>query len=222
MNTTKHGVVPYITAREGEEADSFLALRASFDEAGRSRLAYWDEIPADRDVRGVLWARVSQAIGADRLPAGVPKWRLVHPARQRECMLTLRCQVCVDDARTPEGILFLESKRDGIPAASTTIRTAQPPLCRRHARVAAQRCPYLAAHGHIALLAQSAPLYGVIGTPHAYTVNGVKVLAADDVPLRYGDPALRWFLASQLVRTLRSFRVVDLDDIAPAAGPGSS
>ncbi|GGV68379.1 hypothetical protein GCM10010277_77610 [Streptomyces longisporoflavus] len=66
------------------------------------------------------------------------------------------------------------------------------------------------------LLAQSAPLYGVIGTPHAYTVNGVTVLAADDVPVPYGNPALRWFPASQLVRTLWSFRVVDLDDIAPA------
>ncbi|MGW7067095.1 hypothetical protein ACWGII_18750 [Streptomyces sp. NPDC054855] len=212
----RNHLVPYITAREGEEADSFLSLRAAFYAGGSPRLGYWDETKDDRDVRGVLWARVSQSIGDDRLPTGQPKWRMVHPARQRETMLKLKCQVCVQAARTSEGILFLESKRDGVPTSSTTVRTAQPPVCLRHARVAAKRCPYLAEHGHVALLAQSAPLYGVIGTPHMYGVNGVEVLAGDDAPVPYGDPALRWFLASQLVRTLRSFAVVDLDDLAPA------
>ncbi|MWA07685.1 hypothetical protein [Streptomyces sp. BA2] len=219
MPTMKNNsrLVPYITAREGEEADSFLALRASFDSEGHSRLAYWDETRQDRDVRGTLWARVSQSIGADRLPTGEPKWHLVHPARQRETMLLLKCQVCVTNARTPDGILFLESKKDGIPAASTPIRTAQPPLCRRHARIAAKRFPYLAEHGHVALLAQSAPLYGVIGTPHMYSPSGIRVLAGDNVPVPYGHPDLRWFLASQLVRTLRAFRVVYLNDFVPAA-----
>ncbi|WP_432104184.1 hypothetical protein [Streptomyces sp. bgisy091] len=210
-------LVPYITARDGEEADSFLSLRANFDEAGRARLGYWDEGTGDRDVRGVLWGRVSQSIGGDGMPAGEPKWRLVHPARQRETMLRLRCQVCVADARTPDGVLFLESKKNGVPTSITTVRTAQPPVCLRHARIAAKRCPYLAAHGSVALLAQSAPLYGVIGTPHAYSGNGIQVLAADDVPMPYGDPSLRWFLASQLVRTLRAFTVMDLEDLVPAA-----
>ncbi|MFJ6569817.1 hypothetical protein ACIQNU_20575 [Streptomyces sp. NPDC091292] len=167
-------------------------------------------------VRGVLWSRVSQSIGDDRLPAGEPKWRLVHPARQRETMLRLRCQVCVDDARTPEGVLFLEGRKGAVPTPGTTVRTAQPPVCRRHARVASKRCPYLAEHGSVALLAQSAPLYGVIGTPYAYTGSGLQVLAGTDIPVPYGDPALRWFLASQLVRTLQSFTAVHLDDLGPA------
>lgn len=209
-------LVPYITARGGEEADSFLSLRATYDGAGVHRLGYWDESTEDRDVRGVLWSRVSQSIGDDGLPTGDPQWKLVHPARQRETMLRLRCQVCVDSARTPEGILFLESKKDGAPALGATVRTAQPPVCRRHARIAASRCPYLAAHGCVALLAQSALLYGVIGTPHTYSEHGIQVLAGDDVPVPYGHPSLRWFLASQLVRTLRAFTVLDLDDL-PAA-----
>lgn len=218
MNTVSRGcLVPYITAREGEEADSFSSLRATFDATGRARLGYWDESPEDRDVRGVLWGRVSQSIGDGGLPTGEPKWRMLHPARQRETMLRLRCQVCVADARTSDGILFLESKKDGVPTLSTTVRTAQPPVCRRHARIAAKRCPYLAAHGSVMLLAQSAPLYGVVGTPHVYSGNGLQVLAGDDAPVPYGDPSLRWFLASQLVRTLPAFTVMDLDDLTPAA-----
>lgn len=218
MNTIRRScLVPYITAHEGEEADSLLSLRATFDAAGVARLGYWDETREDRDVRGVLWARVSQSIGDDGLPTGEPKWRMVHPAQQRETMLKLRCQVCVDDARTPYGILFLESKKEGVPTSSTTVRSAQPSVCLRHARVAAKRCPYLAEHGQVALLARSAPLYGVIGTPHVYSDNGLQVLAGNDVPVPYGDPALRSFLAFQLVCTLRSFTVVDLDDLVPAA-----
>ncbi|MGW5731734.1 MULTISPECIES: hypothetical protein [Streptomyces] len=176
MSTMRSSVIPYITAREGEEADSLPALRASFDAAGVSRLSYWDETAQDRDVRGVLWARVTQSLGADRLPTGAPRWRLIHPARQRECMLNFRCQVCLGDARSPEGLLFLESKKDGVPVStlSATVRTAQPPVCRQHARTATERCPHLAAHGHVALLTQSAPLFGVIGTRHAYSENGIK------------------------------------------------
>lgn len=211
--------VPYITARVGEEADSFLSLRATFDSAGVARLGYWDETRDDRDVRRVLWGRVSQSIGVDGLPSGEPRWRLVHPARQRECMLGLRCQVCVGDTRTPEGILFLESAKNGMPATGAPVRSAQPPVCLRHARVAAKRCDHLAEHGHVAILAQSAPLYGVIGTPYAYTSSGLQALAGDDTPVPYGDPALRWFLASQLVRTLRAFTVVDLDDLVPPLTP---
>ncbi|WP_327297762.1 MULTISPECIES: hypothetical protein [unclassified Streptomyces] len=85
--------------------------------------------------------------------------------------------------------------------------------------MAAKRCDHLAEHGHVAILAQSAPLYGVIGTPYAYTSSGLQALAGDDTPVPYGDPALRWFLASQLVRTLRAFTVVDLDDLVPPLTP---
>ncbi|MFJ8953514.1 hypothetical protein ACIRO1_25705 [Streptomyces sp. NPDC102381] len=217
MSPDSKCLVPYVTGRQGEEADSFLSLRATFDAKGVARLGYWDETTEDRDVRGVLWGRVSQSIGADRLPTGEPKWRMVHPSRQRETMLNLWCQVCARKARSSEGVLFLASKKDGMPTSSATMCTPQPPVCLRHARLAANRCPYLMEHGHVALLAQSAPLYGVIGTPYTYTGGGLQALAGDDTPVPYRDSALRWFLASQLVRTLRSFTVVDLDDLVPAS-----
>ncbi|WP_406379782.1 hypothetical protein [Streptomyces sp. NBC_01618] len=62
-------------------------------------------------------------------------------------------------------------------------------------------------------MVRSAPLYGVIGTPYEWTAQGVKALAGDDVPVPYRDPGLKWFLASQLVRTLRDFTVFDPDDL---------
>ncbi|WP_331752372.1 hypothetical protein [Streptomyces sp. NBC_00829] len=209
-------LVPYITAREGEEADSLLSLRADFSSDGQSRLGYWDESAQDRDTRGVLWGRCSQMIGPDGLPAGQPRWRLVHPARQRECMLLLRCQLCVGPAKTPDGHLFLE--RACGPAYGAVVRTAQPPVCLKHAPVAAEQFPYLAGHGVTAFLVRSAPLYGVIGTAYEYGSDGIRAVAASDEPVRYGRRELSWFLASQLVRTLRDYSIVNLDDLLREVG----
>ncbi|WP_260608958.1 hypothetical protein [Streptomyces sp. WAC 01325] len=36
----------------------------------------------------------------------------------------------------------------------------------------------------------------------------------DDAPVEYGHPQLGWFLASQLVRELRDYEVISLDDLA--------
>ncbi|MFI5738892.1 hypothetical protein ACIA9I_10995 [Streptomyces anulatus] len=38
----------------------------------------------------------------------------------------------------------------------------------------------------------------------------------DDAPVPYGHPQVGWFLASQLVRELRDYEVVNLDDLVPA------
>ncbi|WP_406434152.1 hypothetical protein OHA59_45325 [Streptomyces sp. NBC_01589] len=80
-------------------------------------------------------------------------------------------------------------------------------------RVAVEQCPHLQ-KSYTALMVRSAPLYGVIGTPYEWTAQGIKALAGNDSPVSYRDPALRWFLASQLVRTLADFTVVDLDGLA--------
>lgn len=51
--------IPYITGREGEVDESFLAIRASFSSAGSNHISRVDERWKNRDAQGVLWARVS-------------------------------------------------------------------------------------------------------------------------------------------------------------------
>ncbi|MEV0254768.1 hypothetical protein AB0H82_10970 [Streptomyces sp. NPDC050732] len=189
-------------------------MRASLTSAGGSRISYADERPGDRDAQGALWARFSQSLDEHGEPTGAPLWGLINPVRLRETMSKLLCQFCREPARTPHGFLFLRSIEEGLPEPSTAVRTAQPPFCLTHARMAAKRCPHLVEHGYAALLAQSAPRYGVIGTPHRYTADrSIQVLASDGVPVPYGAAAMDWLVGAQLVRTLRAFTVVDLADL---------
>lgn len=174
-------VVPYITAREGEEADSLLNLNVRIGPDRRPRLGYKDEAGPDRDLRGVLWARYSMSLGFAGQPTGNPRWRLVHPLRQRITMALLRCQVCTVPLKRSDGILFVETADDGDDYTGP-VKTAQPPVCLEHARMAARRCPRLRSQGHVALLATRFPLYGVIGTPYQYTADGIQPLAASDAP----------------------------------------
>ncbi|WP_258177144.1 hypothetical protein [Streptomyces solincola] len=214
--TAAEVVVPYITAREGEEADSLLSLNVRLGPDRRPRLGYVDEAAPDRDLRGVLWARYSMSLDFGGQPTGSPKWRLVHPLRQRTTMALLRCQVCTVQLKRSDGILFVETADDRDDYTGP-VKTAQPPVCLEHARMAARRCPRLRAKGHVALLATRFPLYGVIGTPYQYTADGIQPLSSTDVPLPYSHPQIGWFLASQLVRELREYTVVNLDDLVPAA-----
>ncbi|MGJ3560562.1 hypothetical protein ACR6C2_26930 [Streptomyces sp. INA 01156] len=126
-------------------------------------------------------------------------------------MQTLTCQVCTRPARTPLGFIFLAGPRDHDPTRAS-ILTNQPPVCRKHARAAAKLCPHLE-HDTTVFLARSAPLYGVHGTLYGRDEQGVKVIAQPDAPLPYGHSNIGTFLASQLVRRLQSFSVVDLDEL---------
>ncbi|WP_306324023.1 MULTISPECIES: hypothetical protein [unclassified Streptomyces] len=225
MSTTAHTVVPYITIRRTEQAESFLMLGARTEDDGRSRLAHLDEERDDRDLHRVLWARVCQSLGPDLLPSGDPQWGLVHPSRQRETRLRLRCQVCwanTEDHRREAparpGVLFLHTAGSDLTQAQP-VRTWQPPIRVEHARLAVTRCPALGRKGHVALLARRYRLYGlygVIGTPHERTLDGVRAPASNDIPVPYRDPRLRRFLASQLVRELTDFGVVNLEELTPA------
>ncbi|MEE1672206.1 hypothetical protein RCR19_43160 (plasmid) [Streptomyces sp. WAC07094] len=210
-NPATSRLVPYITSRVSEHPDLLLSLRVQRGPHGHLQLGYWDELTEDRDLRDVLWGRCSQTIGADGLPTGRPSWRMVHPSRQRECMQQLRCQVCALSARTRHGIIFLAGPDEARPQEAV-VRTAQPPVCLRHARTSAEQCPHLDGRPTV-FLAQSAPLYGVIGTPYQYSDDGLQAISATDEALPYGHPDLRWFLASQMVRRLRAYTVITLDDL---------
>ncbi|MET9387904.1 hypothetical protein ABZY09_44680 [Streptomyces sp. NPDC002928] len=134
---------------------------------------------------------------------------------QRECMEQLRCQVCAQPARTDEGCLFLAGP-DEVHPNDAVVPTAQPPVCIHHARIAAEQCPHLQGRPTV-FLAQSAPLYGVIGTLYQYTDGGLQALpATDQDALPHGHPGLRWYLTSQRIRRLRAYTIINLNDLPPA------
>lgn len=159
-------------------------------------MKYRDEARRDREVQGVVWARVSQRLDPEnQWPTGLLLHGMVHPARQRETMLGLLCQWCKQPARTPTGeLVFLQSARMGVPRSSATVRTAQPPVCLRHAVKAAEGCSGRVKHGAVVLVAQSAPLYGVLGTCHAYVDRAIQVLDPVEEPVPYGHSDLGWIL----------------------------
>ncbi|MFD7057164.1 hypothetical protein ACFWBS_54535 [Streptomyces mirabilis] len=215
MTTIESDLVPYITARTGEEAVLQSYLRANRGGDGRLKLVYVDETPEDRDTRGVLWGRRSQRKFFTGKPIGQPMWRLVHPSRQRETMMLMRCQVAFCTAKTPDGYLFLAGANDRPTHPGEPVRIAQPPVCVEHAPIAVKLCPYLA-KGHTAFLARRAPLYGVLGTRYRIGASGIEALPPDRAPLPYGHTLQDWFLASQLVRELRDYDTVDINDLSPA------
>lgn len=215
-------VIPYITRRCGEVGDLALMLGVLPRLKG---LRYLDEGPGDRDHRGVLWARCSQLL-EDGMPVGTPEFGEVHPSRQRDAMMRLRCQVCMESAsKTSLGYLFLAARPNGHkmePGWPEGVLTAQPPLCLEHARVAIEECHHLVAAGHVAIRAKRPRFYGVLGTPYRFGAAGVVPAQVDgqdeEVTLPYGHVRAPWVLASQLVRRLCDVTVVDLNSEAEAAG----
>jgi hypothetical protein len=53
----------------------------------------------------------------------------------------------------------------------------------------------------------------VIGTPYQWSDGGLHALPASDDALPHGHPGLRWFLASQMVRRLRAYTILTLDEL---------
>ncbi|MCZ4603493.1 hypothetical protein O3S80_06805 [Streptomyces sp. Lzd4kr] len=82
-------------------------------------------------------------------------------------------------------------------------------------RPSLELCKYLS-KGHVAFLARATSIWGVIGSRYRLTATGLQPLPAedDDAPVEYGHPQLGWFLAGQLVRELRDYEVISLDDLA--------
>ncbi|MFJ1545182.1 hypothetical protein [Streptomyces sp. NPDC088246] len=212
-------LVPYITSREGEYGGLESELTLSMNAFGSVRLAYHDETPADRGPRGELWARCSQSLNAAGMPTGKPQWRLVNPARQLAAMQQLRCQIGFCSAETDRGYVFLAgTEEDPAHRPDEPVRTAQPLVCLKHVRTAIELCPHLR-KGHVAFVARATSVWGVIGSRYRLTATGLEPLPTkdNDAPVAYGHPQLGWFPASQLVRELRDYEVVNLDNLVPAA-----
>lgn len=182
--------VPYATAWSAE-TPTMRSLTVRVDGSG---LVYRDETPADRDRNGVLWARVLHAPGEGR-----PHYRSLHPQRQRRAMFGMLCHVCGGPAsRTSQGWLFLIQR----PNTTKTVNwpegalSTKPPICRPCLALAMRHCPHLTVP--VAVRSRKPRVWGAFGGFVTATSAGELSVAADDY-LPYGDPAFRWFLASQLV-----------------------
>ncbi len=189
----KPPLVPYVAAWTGEESETVLRVRPD----GRG-LCHRDERPEDRDSHGVLWSRMADAPGT-----GQPIYRDMHPARGRMAMLNRLCQVHGGPAsRTSRGTLFLVNRRDeewpGWPDGETT---SQPPVCLTCAPAALARCPHLA-KPYMAVRVKKIIPHGVYGSLFQPAGNRFREIG-EGWSLRYGDPRLRWMLATQLFVELR-------------------
>jgi hypothetical protein len=222
--------VPYITMRAGEEPEPESALGIRYKRVGTPiGVCYRWELPRDRDDRGVLWARTSQNLSLDtRRPTGKPIFASMHPARQREMMSSLRCQVCHGPAsRTELGYLFLEKAGDG---DGEGITTGQPPVCLKHAAAGIENCRHLIEHGYVLLRSKVPRLHGVLGQVFKAVNHSLvplpPLLAPDgsDIPIPYTMRELTpWVVASQLLRRLTGVTIVDIDrELAEAGRPARS
>jgi hypothetical protein len=209
-------VIPFITLRAGETVDPLARLRALSGRYGPI-LGYADgELPTDRDVHGVLWARVRENAVLDGEREGAPRWLDMHPARQRHCMQLLRCQIGDCRATRPDGTrLFLFGGNAPAPDGRPFL-VSKPPVCEQHAPVAAQLCPALTSDPYV-VAARTARLYGVSGARYQHTPRGPQPVESDDRPIPYGTyPHQHWILATQMWRELRDYRVTKLADLKPA------
>jgi hypothetical protein len=195
------GVVPYIAPWSGERPPPEVVI----ERAGRG-IGFVDETPLDRDRHGVLWTRTLVLPGQGR-----PEFQKVHPLRQRRAMARLLCQVCAQPADVDErGVLWLLlDHRDDWVGWPEKMANTYPPLCLPCARIAVRLCPALR-RGYVAVRAQSriCGVSGVVyraGYPYPRTVS--------DAVVAYDDPAIRWTVAAQLVRSLHDCTVIDFDRV---------
>ncbi|GAA1307470.1 hypothetical protein GCM10009634_70550 [Saccharothrix xinjiangensis] len=187
-------IVPYIAMWSGEttEEEPRLVVLPS-----RTGIGYADEILGDRDSRGVLWDRATLDPGH-----GTPRFAQIHVHRQRRAMRKLLCQVCAGPAdRDDDGTLWLIPDRtQPWPNWPEGMAVAEPPICRPCAHLATRACPALRAEGHFVIRAREHPIHGVDGTH--YRPGPHSPVPVTSQPVAFDDPAIRWVLASKLVRTL--------------------
>lgn len=202
-------IAPYVTSWSAEQ-DLQCNLVVRSDGVG-----YANELPGDRDDRGVLWARAAERHGEGR-----PEFARVHPERQRRAMSDLLCQVCAAPAdRTREGVLWLmRDFRDEWAGWPEGMASVEPPVCAGCVPIAMRRCPALQ-RGCVAVRVRQFAVAGVRGTLYRPGVFGPAPVKA--AQLAYGDPLTRWMVAVALIRELRGCSFVSLEELC-AAPPGCS
>jgi hypothetical protein len=187
-----HLPVPYVASWSAETVTVGQILTVRPDGSG---LCYQSEEAGDRDRQGVLWTRMTYAPGA-----GKPDFSSMHPARQREAMQSLLCQVCGGPAsRTACGYLFLVPGGAG-QIGDDGVLCTKPPLCEPCAGLAVRHCPHL--KNPVALRVRKPRVWGVIGDQYAPGPRGGLIALPTDGYMPYGHRAGHWFLAAQLVLEL--------------------
>lgn len=118
-------------------------------------------------------------------------------------MCRLLCQVCGGSAdQDAQGMLWLlEDHRTDWDGWPNGLLTTHPPVCAPCARDAVCACPNLL-WGCVAVRVGSSAVSGIYGVRH---LPGSPLTPG---VVEYGDPAGRWVLASQLVRSLSDCTVV--------------
>jgi hypothetical protein len=193
------GVVPYITTWSEEQTPSTKVVTSS-----GIGIRFADETFLDRDSNGVLWTRVPSRPGHGR-----PEFRQVHSLRQRRAMRRLLCQVCGCAAdRNEDGVLWLlrDHREDWLNWPENMANT-YPPVCMKCAILSSRVCPSLRS-GHVAVRARHSPVSGVYGI--RYQPDGSVLRPVEDT-VSLDDPAIRWIVAAQLVRSLHGCTIVNLD-----------
>ncbi|WP_211280151.1 hypothetical protein [Streptomyces lushanensis] len=191
-------VVPYIARWSSERCPPSMVA------AGDRGIRYTDELPHDRDARGILWKRIGLSPGKGR-----PEFGNVHFFRQRRAMRKLLCQICGGPAdRTADGTLWLVGEdADDRDAWATDLVTGHPPLCVPCAVTSVRACPHLRKQ-YVALRVRTFELGGVQGALYRLYGRTPVAYSADGVP--FHSWRIHWVLAAQLLMSLAEFTMVDL------------
>jgi hypothetical protein len=190
-------VAPYVTAWSTERELPYQVVeRRGFG------IGYADETVLDRDSRGVLWRRAPSCHRQGR-----PEFGKVHPFRQRRAMRRLLCQVCAGPAdRTEDGVLWLlPDLRTDWAAWPEGMAAVEPPVCLPCVQTSVRLCPALRKRAALVRV-RECRVVGVRGA--LYQGGPVFPVAFADTTVSFGDPAIHWVRAANLVRELRGCTIL--------------
>jgi hypothetical protein len=200
--------VPYLVPFWGEGPLVIDKISRTRTADGHWRVSFPDEQPSDRDAAGALWTRVASVEQPTIADMGK-----VHPHRQRDCMLTPRCQVCGDTLAAdavPWLVPLTETATDR--PGGDRFLTATPPTCWSCATVARRLCPALRGAGSRLHTVRSCRPWGVIGM--GTDIETLVAISMDKPPkprwVGYHQTAqLDQVVAEQLIVELLEFDVVN-------------